>query len=320
MQEIRREDQPACFECSRGNAPLKMLETQPIRISIALVTRNRPESLRRTLKSLRRQTTQPWEIVLSDDSDDAFKAEVKAIAESFDCRYVEGPRRGLYANRNHSALACAGTHVRTMDDDHEFPAGHLSAVSDAVSSSPDSIWVIPEKTKVDNFHALQLPSQLGPSGYGYPPSDPGDCWSIADGCTVYPADIFHSGILMMEKWPFGQAYLEFGARLRFMHGRRCRLVNGTHVIHHFEPGLRQTHHRRIEGASAVYAALAFSWRYHPRLSNQLATLLRLALFLLKRGWVGWQSIRWGAKVYFRNHDRPAFGSGDKRPCTASLRP
>lgn len=297
-----------------------MRETEPIRISVALVTRNRPESLRRALKSLRAQTSQPWEIVLSDDSDDAFKAEMEVTAESFDCRYIKGPRRGLYANRNHAGMACTGTHVRTMDDDHEFPAGHLSAVSDALSSSTNSIWVIPEKTKVDNFRVTHLPSQLGPSGYGYPPLEPDDCWAIADGCTVYPADIFQSGILMMEEWPFGQAYLEFGARLRFLHGRRCRLVNGTHVIHHFEPGLRRAHHRRIEGASAVYAALAFSWSYQPRLANQVATLSRLAVFLLKRGWVGWQSILWGSKVFFENRDRPAKRRGDPRTCSSSLRP
>ena len=296
-----------------------MAETESTKVSIALVTRNRPESLGRTLKSLRAQSSQPWEIVLSDDSDDSSKAETTAIAESFECRYLAGPRRGLYANRNHVALACVGTHVRTMDDDHEFPPRHLALVADAVASSPADIWVIPERTKVDHFQAIHPPSQLGPSGYGYPPVDPDDCWAIADGCTVYPADIFQSRILMMEEWPFGQAYLEFGARLHFLHGRKCRLVNGTHVIHHFEPGLRQAHHRRIEGASAAYAALAFSWRYQPRLGNQFATVFRLGLFLLKRGWFGWQSIRWGSKVYFENRDRPAIKRGDERPCSAFLR-
>ena len=297
-----------------------MREAESIKVSVALVTRNRPESLRRTLESLRAQALQPWEIVLSDDSDEAFKAETKTIADSFGCKFILGPRRGLYANRNHAALACAGTHVRTMDDDHEFPAGHLAQVADAVASSPRDIWVLSEKTKVDNYQAMHPPSQLGPSGYGYPPAEPDNCWAIADGCTVYPADIFRSGILMEEEWPFGQAYLEFGARLHFLHGKRCRLVNGTHVIHHFEPGLRQAQHRRIEGASATYAALTFSWRYQPQLGNKLTTFFRLALFLLKRGWVGGQSIRWGSKIYFANFDHPKNRTEDSRPCTASLRP
>ncbi|MFM6022178.1 MAG: glycosyltransferase family 2 protein, partial [Dolichospermum sp.] len=40
-----------------------------ILLSIALVTRNRPESLERCLKSLRSQNVQPFEVVISDDSD-----------------------------------------------------------------------------------------------------------------------------------------------------------------------------------------------------------------------------------------------------------
>jgi len=42
----------------------------PIRLSVALVTRNRPESLDRCLASLRAQDTQPFEIAVSDDGDD----------------------------------------------------------------------------------------------------------------------------------------------------------------------------------------------------------------------------------------------------------
>jgi hypothetical protein len=190
-----------------------------------------------------------------------------------------------------------------MDDDHEFPYGHIEAVQEAVTSSPNDILVIPEKTNHDGFLALHPPSQLGPSGYGYPPSDPGNCWSIADGCTVYPAGIFRSGILMMEEWPFGQAYLEFGARLRFLHGVRSRFSTNTYVNHHHEPGLRQSNFRLIEGASAVCAALLFSWSYQPRLANKIATIERLAILLLKRGVCGWKSIRWGANVFLAERNR-----------------
>lgn len=95
--------------------------TQDIRISVALVTRNRPESLRRCLTSLRAQDVQPWEVVISDDSDDHESA--LALAKEFGVRHVLGPKRGLYGNRNSSALACEGTHIRTMDDDHTFPPG-----------------------------------------------------------------------------------------------------------------------------------------------------------------------------------------------------
>ena len=39
-----------------------------IKLSVALVTRNRPDWLRRCLGSWRTQSVQPYEIVISDDS------------------------------------------------------------------------------------------------------------------------------------------------------------------------------------------------------------------------------------------------------------
>jgi glycosyltransferase involved in cell wall biosynthesis len=115
-----------------------------ILISVALVTRNRPKSLERCLKSLRSQDFQPFEVIVSDDSDPEIAPEVKAIAKHWDCRYITGPCRGLYANRNHAALACRGTNIRTMDDDHEFPEGHFQEVEMIVKSDPNSIWIFGE--------------------------------------------------------------------------------------------------------------------------------------------------------------------------------
>ena len=50
-----------------------------IRLSVALLTRNRPESLRRCLASLRAQDCQPSEIIVSDDSDDPSAAAAIAM-------------------------------------------------------------------------------------------------------------------------------------------------------------------------------------------------------------------------------------------------
>src|SRR5437763_4375715 len=118
-----------------------MNESSP-QISVALVTRNRPASLERTLRSLRAQDSAPFEVVVSDDSDDSQAGATRALAEQFSARYVRGPRRGLYANRNHVALACRGTHIRSMDDDHEFPPGHWRECETAVAMDPKASWLI----------------------------------------------------------------------------------------------------------------------------------------------------------------------------------
>ncbi|MFM6081605.1 MAG: glycosyltransferase family 2 protein, partial [Dolichospermum sp.] len=115
-----------------------------ILLSIALVTRNRPESLERCLKSLRSQNVQPFEVVISDDSDIEHQKATKDVAERWECRYIQGPSRGLYANRNHAALACKGTHIRTMDDDHEFPEQHIENCFIAIKHDPQSVWIIGE--------------------------------------------------------------------------------------------------------------------------------------------------------------------------------
>jgi len=280
-----------------GGAQFKLMKSiADPQISVALVTRNRADSLTRTLQSLRRQSVQPLEVVISDDSNDGIRERIERISGDFGCQYISGPRRGLYANRNHAALACCGTHIRTMDDDHEFPPEHFDVVAEAVKQSPEDIWIISERSKANDFKTLQNPSQLGPSGYGYSPCDTDDCWAIADGCTVYPKRIFGAGIRMVEEWPFGQAYLEFGARLYFEYGKKCRLVNGTHVVHHFENGLRLGEYDLIEGASAVYAALAYSWRFRPHIVNKIATLRNLMLLMSKRGRRGWDAICWGVAV------------------------
>src|SRR5437870_13704662 len=115
-----------------------------IRLSIALITSNRSESLQRCLECLRTQSVQPYEVVVSDDSDASAAPATRAVAARWKCRYIVGPRRGLYANRNHVAMACTGTHIRTMDDDHTLPEKHLERCLEAVESDPTTVWTTGE--------------------------------------------------------------------------------------------------------------------------------------------------------------------------------
>src|SRR6186713_2624540 len=107
--------------------------TPRISVSVALVTRNRPRSLERCLESWRRQTVAPDEIVVSDDSDDETAVGSEEIARRYGCRYTRGPRRGLYANRNHASLECRGTHIVSADDDHTHPTDYLAVIHDLVA-------------------------------------------------------------------------------------------------------------------------------------------------------------------------------------------
>ena len=231
-----------------------------VRISVALVTRDRPASLRHCLESLRAQSAQPFEVVVSDDSGEEHVAATRRMAAEYRCRYVEGPRRGLYANRNSAARQCAGTHVRTMDDDHTFPEGHFTQCIDAVRSDPRSVWTTGETGYIGGkfYDRAETASQLHPSGVGCPVQDLDDNWAVADGSTIYPAEIFKRGLWMVEDFAYGMSYLEFGAYIS-KHGFRSRCVRGALVEHHAEPATVG----RDNPGSRLFASLCYNLHFRP---------------------------------------------------------
>jgi len=224
-----------------------------IHLSIALVTRNRPDSLRRCLASVRSQDAQPFEIIISDDSDDPSAAV--AIAKDFEARHVVGPRRGLYANRNAAALACRGTHIRTMDDDHTLPPGHLRTCLEAVARDPQALWTCGEQSFIDEKRHTFTPhaAQLHPSGAAHAIEDPNNNWAIADGATIYPREVFERGFRFVDDFDYGSSYLEFGALL-YARGWRSRCVPGAFIEHHDEAAAQN----RRSPVSCLYASLCFN--------------------------------------------------------------
>jgi glycosyltransferase involved in cell wall biosynthesis len=242
-----------------------------ILISVALVTRNRPKSLERCLKSLRSQDFQPFEVIVSDDSDPEIAPEVKAIAKHWDCRYITGPCRGLYANRNHAALACRGTHIRTMDDDHEFPEGHFREVEMIVKSNPDSIWIFGEYHEKPNASSkLHLPGEIQPRGFSNLPNDLDNCFALSDGACVYPKEIFKNHCYL-ETFKFGYLYLEFGARLKAL-GYHISCCKNTYIIHHLVPGQRSFNDQNMQRKSAFMASYLTYSCYHHSILKKLKCL------------------------------------------------
>jgi glycosyltransferase involved in cell wall biosynthesis len=258
-----------------------------VSISVAVVTRNRPESLQRTLRSLRSQDAQPFEVLVSDDSEPALARATREVAVAHGCRYLSGPQRGLYANRNAAALACRGTHVRTMDDDHEFPAGHMSACLRAVRARREVVWIIGECLPGDEAgeQPWVCPPQLHPRGFSVTPPNGSRTWAISDGAAIYPREIFTRGLRFFEGFPFGASYLEWGSRLHWL-GYEIRHLHGTYVIHHFDPDTRSIKDVRGESAAALFAGLCHSFIYQPTLRNRLLTITQFAVTGVRFGTPG----------------------------------
>ncbi|MFL6514665.1 MAG: glycosyltransferase family 2 protein [Chthoniobacterales bacterium] len=270
---------------------------QEIRLSVALVTRNRPESLARTLASLRAQAVQPWEVVISDDSDDQQAAAVRRIAETNDCQYQVGPRRGLYANRNQVALACRGTHLRTMDDDHEFPPDHVRTCLAAIENDARAVWIIGEflPNQVRETPP-ECPGQLQPRGFSMAPPDPDNCWAISDGAAIYPREIFDRGLRFTEAFRFGAPYLEFGSRLHFL-GYRIRQLRSTYVIHHYEASKRSLSDPQGEMAAEIFAMLCHSFVYQPTITNKILSLGQIALVMARSPAMAASALRMAIREY-----------------------
>jgi glycosyltransferase involved in cell wall biosynthesis len=75
---------------------------------------NRPDELRTALTSVFSGTRVPHEIIVSDDGD----GSAQDVAAQFPgVIYLEGPRRGLGANRNHCINAASGEAIAFIDDD-----------------------------------------------------------------------------------------------------------------------------------------------------------------------------------------------------------
>jgi glycosyltransferase involved in cell wall biosynthesis len=219
--------------------------TPQISVSVALVTRNRSRSLERCLESWRRQTVAPDEIVVSDDSDDESAAETEAIARRYGCRYTRGPRRGLYANRNHASLHCRGTHILSADDDHTHPADYIAVVKQLISSDPRRVWIFSERLPGDSTTPLTCPPELHRSGFGCAPADPSRCAAVADGASVYPRQIFDSGLRYDEAYMFGGLWYLWG-KLLADRGWRITFSDRSFVWHHFWPDGATTDEGRFE--------------------------------------------------------------------------
>ena len=281
-----------------------------IQLSVALITRNHPELLTRCLESMRSQSVQPFEIVVSDDSSLELAPKTEAVAKQFDCLYINGPRRGLQANLNNAILTCKGTHIRIVNDDHIFPEKHFEILQKVVYSDPDSIWILGEyyENPVPTS-TLYLPGEIQPRGFHIPITNFDDSFAISGGASIYPRKVFENHRFLEA---FGYVCdLEFGPRLKAL-GYRIRYCPETYVIHLSYGTLEQRSQPRkmvIPKGSFLTAYLTYGC-YRPNLSKQVECLgyfLTIALltslkikdyyFNLSDFWHSWNMARKYIKLF-----------------------
>ena len=254
------------------------INSPEIRLSIALVTRNRPESLLRCLKSWRSQTVSPFEIVVSDDSDQTQARQIEELAKQFNCVYTTGPRRGLYANRNHASLTCRGTHILSADDDHTHPQTYVEKILEVVATDPQRVWIFPELNYDDPPNTpLSCPAELHRSGCGCTPQDPSNCSAIADGSSVYPRQIFDRGLRYDETYSFGPLWYLWGKVLR-KYGWRISFSDATFLWHYALSENRYSDQKQLKALleCTMYVLFVNALWVSPSIENITWSILFLA--------------------------------------------
>src|SRR5262249_5483721 len=161
-------------------------------------------------------------------SDDLHRPAIRLLAARYGCVYTRGPRRGLYANRNHGSLTCKGTHILSADDDHTHPADYVRRIYSVIQDDPDRVWIFAERPPANPEAPISFPPELHCSGFGWPPSNPNDCGAIADGSSVYPRAIFDNGLRYDDSYPFGTMWYLWG-RVLVKHKWRISFSDITYV-------------------------------------------------------------------------------------------
>jgi glycosyltransferase involved in cell wall biosynthesis len=111
-------------------------------VSVIIPTRNRAESLRRTLEALAHQTLQPsnFEVIAApNDCSDDTAAMVRALATPYHLRMIESPVAGTALARNSGALIARGNVLVFLDDDIQPQPGFLAAHALCHEQSPNVV-------------------------------------------------------------------------------------------------------------------------------------------------------------------------------------
>ncbi|UCG34875.1 MAG: glycosyltransferase family 2 protein [Candidatus Omnitrophota bacterium] len=102
-----------------------------MRISLLIPTRNRLEEIERNLRAVFFGSIQPFEVIVSDDSDDEIAPEIERVAKKFsEVKYVRGPRNGLSANRNWLTARSSGDFIVFVDDDAQVDKNYFKNITD----------------------------------------------------------------------------------------------------------------------------------------------------------------------------------------------
>ena len=149
--------------------------TAPPTIAAVIVTRNRTEMLRQTIVAVKQSATPVQEIIVSDDSTGNETARM-LTAEFPDVIRVEGPKRGISANRNRGMGIARSDYILLSDDDMLVDPNFLGGALDLVREKHASLVF----TATSDDGNLIYPNTFDFLGYSRKPYKPGTPYNTAN--------------------------------------------------------------------------------------------------------------------------------------------
>lgn len=217
-------------------------------ISILICTMNRPAELRRCLESVRNSGFPVAQTVISDDSSDARTRDM-VRSESRWAQYLDGPRRGLAANRNCALSAATGELLLFMDDDACLDKHFLESALRARSHSAEPERVIVSGCVLEHGRVIRAHDQSF-LGYQNVPYRPGQkLKTIVMSSALFPRKLFEL-IRFDENLVYGYDEVDIASQA---------LRNGYQIVHcddavntHHPSAINRAGYRPHTDASRMY--------------------------------------------------------------------
>ncbi|MCT1400008.1 glycosyltransferase [Paenibacillus sp. p3-SID867] len=217
-----------------------------IQISVCICTRNRPEELVKAIQSIQKSTYPVHEIIVSDDSTDSRTKDI--LVDFPDVIYVQGPRKGLCANRNNSLNQATGTYVMFMDDDVIMRENFIESITGALSHDMHNQNLIISGIEFNNGEHV-YPKEQTFLGFQQKPYKDEELMTIVINSTIFPRTLFNV-IRFDEQLIYGYDEVDLTTRAT---GCGFKIILCKEAVNNHYPSIQnRDYYKPVKEASRIY--------------------------------------------------------------------
>jgi len=241
------------------------------KVSVCICTRNRPQELSKALHSVELSTYPAFEVIVSDDStNDETKSLI--ISHFPTVKYLDGPRKGLGANRNNILKAVTGSQVLFIDDDVILNENFLELVCNklaklAEQENLDKLIISGIENKNGQLVFPGEQSFVGWQNVSYKEGD--TIKTVVINSAVFPASLFRN-TLFDEKLVYGNDEVDLTTRA-IEKGFKIILLPEA-INFHFPSEINRKYYEPYHDASRIYVTFK---RYFATENSKLKALVYL---------------------------------------------